>query len=147
MTRWQLREWLEKHVSQIVMTDAVWNGGIAETRKIANLAETFGVPLVLHNVAGAVCHAACMHLGAHIPNLYYVESVRAFYKQYFAVLTDFSPTVSDGHLEIPSGPGLGVNLLESALHRDDLLRQISDGDGLAKGRRAMGDHWAVEEIR
>ena len=147
MTRWQLREWLEKHVSQIVMTDPVWNGGIAETRKIANLAETFGVPLVLHNVAGAICHALCMHLGAHIPNLYYVESVRAFYKEYFAVLTDFAPTVSDGHLDIPDGPGLGVNLLDSALERPDLIREISEGTGLAGGRRAMGDHWAVEEIR
>lgn len=147
MTRWQLREWLEKHVSQIVMTDPVWNGGIAETRKIANLAETFGVPLVLHNVAGAICHALCMHLGAHIPNLYYVESVRAFYKEYFAVLTDFAPTVSAGHLDIPDGPGLGVNLLDSALERPDLIREISEGTGLAGGRRAMGDHWAVEEIR
>ncbi len=64
MTRWQLREWLEKHVSQIVMTDPVWNGGIGETRKIAALAETFGVPLVLHNVAGPICHAAAMHLGS-----------------------------------------------------------------------------------
>jgi L-alanine-DL-glutamate epimerase-like enolase superfamily enzyme len=36
MTRWQVREWLEKHVSQIVMTDPVWTGGIAETRKIAS---------------------------------------------------------------------------------------------------------------
>ena len=147
MTRWQLREWLEKHVSQIIMTDPVWNGGIAETRKIANLAETFGVPLVLHNVAGAVCHAVCMHLGAHIPNLFYVESVRAFYKEYFPILTDFAPTVSDGHLDIPAGPGLGVNLLDSALERADLIRQVSAGDGLAGGRRAMGDHWAVEEIR
>lgn len=147
MTRWQLREWLEKHVSQIVMTDPVWNGGIAETRKIANLAETFGVPLVLHNVAGAICHAACMHLGAHIPNLFFVESVRAFYKSYFSVLTDFVPTVTDGHLDIPDKPGLGVNLLDSALERDDLIREISDGEGLAQGRRAMGDHWAVEEIR
>ena len=147
MTRWQLREWLEKHVSQIIMTDPVWNGGIAETRKIANLAETFGMPLVLHNVAGAICHALCMHLGAHIPNLYYVESVRAFYKEYFAVLTDFAPTVSDGHLDIPEGPGLGVNLLDSALERPDLIREISEGTGLAGGRRAMGDHWAVEEIR
>ena len=147
MTRWQLREWLEKHVSQIVMTDPVWNGGIAETRKIASLAETFGVPLVLHNVAGAVCHAACMHLGAHIPNLYYVESVRAFYRQYFGVLTDFAPKVSDGHLDIPDGPGLGVNLLDAALQRDDLIRQHSEGAGLAGGRRAMGDHWAVEKIR
>ena len=147
MTRWQYREYLEKHVWQILMTDAVWNGGIAETRKIANLAETFGVPIVLHNIAGAICHAACMHLAAHIPNLYYVESVRAFYKEYFAVLTDFRPTVSDGHLDIPSGPGLGVNLRESALQRADLIRAVSDGEGLARGRRAMGDHWAVEEIR
>ncbi|MCE2473844.1 MAG: mandelate racemase/muconate lactonizing enzyme family protein [Anaerolineae bacterium] len=147
LTRWQYREWLEKQVCQILMTDAVWNGGIAETRKIANLAETFGVPLVLHNIAGAICHAACMHLGAHIPNLYYVESVRAFYKEYFDVLTDFRPTVSDGHLDIPAGPGLGVNLRDSALQRDDLIRAVSDGEGLARGRRAMGDHWAVEEIR
>lgn len=147
MTRWQLREWLEKHVSQIIMTDPVWNGGIAETRKIAVLAETFGVPLVLHNVAGAICHALCMHLGAHIPNLYYVESVRAFYKEYFPILTDFAPTVSDGHLDIPAGPGLGVNLLDSALERADLIRQRTAGEGLAGGRRAMGDHWAVEEIR
>ena len=147
MTRWQLREWLEKHVSQIVMTDVVWNGGIAETRKIASLAETFGVPLVLHNVAGPICHAACMHLGAHIPNLYFVESVRAFYLSYFDVLTDFKPALIDGELDLPRGPGLGVNLREAALERDDLRRQISQGAGLASGRRAMGDHWAVEEIR
>ena len=87
MTRWQLREWLEKHVSPIVMTDPVWNGGIAETRKIASLAETYGVPLVLHNVAGPICHAAVLHLGVHIPNLYFVESVRAFYQTYFPVIS------------------------------------------------------------
>jgi galactonate dehydratase len=147
LTRWQLREWLEKHVSQIVMTDPVWNGGIAETRKIANLAETFGVPIVLHNVAGPICHAAAMHLGAHIPNLYFVESVRAFYKTYFPIMSDFAPKVVDGHLAIPDGPGLGVSLRSEMLERPDLIQQISEGEGLAKGRRAMGDHWAVEEIR
>ena len=147
MTRWQYREWLEKHVSQIVMTDALWNGGIAETRKIANLAETYGLPIVLHNVAGAICHAVCMHLGAHIPNLYYVESCRAFYKGYYGVLTDYSPSVSDGHFALPEGEGLSLNLRESALERDDLIREVSEGAGLAGGRRAMGDHWAVEEIR
>ena len=148
MTRWQYREWLEKHVSQIVMTDPLWNGGIAETRKIANLAETFGVPLVLHNVAGAICHAACMHLGAHIPNLYYVESVPSLLsRNTINVLTDYTPTVTDGHFALPAGAGLGVNLRESALQRDDLIRKMSEGEGLAGGRRAMGDHWAVEDIR
>ncbi len=147
MTRWQLRDWVANGVSQIVMTDPVWNGGIAETRKIAAMAEAYGLPLVLHNVAGPICHAACMHLAAHIPNLYYVESVRAFYKTYFPILSDLAPSVLDGHLAIPEGPGLGVTLREEVLKRPDLIRQVSEGEGLAKGRRAMGDHWAVEEIR
>lgn len=147
MTRWGVREWLEKHVSQILMTDPVWNGGIAETRKMAAIAESYGVPMVLHNVAGPICHAACMHLGAHIPNLYFVESVRAFYQTYFPILADFTVAPANGHLNIPDGPGLGVNLNPSALERSDLTRQITEGEGLAKGRRAMGDHWAVEEIR
>jgi L-alanine-DL-glutamate epimerase-like enolase superfamily enzyme len=147
MTRWQLREWLEKHVSQIVMTDPVWNGGIGETRKIAALAETFGVPLVLHNVAGPICHAVCMHLGAHIPNLYFVESVRAFYRTYFPILSECEVTVVEGRLSIPEGPGLGVTLRPEMLTRPDLVRQVSEGEGLAQGRRAMGDHWAVEAIR
>jgi galactonate dehydratase len=140
-------EWLEKHVSQILMTDPVWNGGIGETRKIANMAEAFGIPLVLHNVAGPICHAACMQLGAHIPNLFFVESVRAFYKSYFPIISNLAPTAEGGHLGIPEGAGLGVTLNEDMLTRSDLTREISQGQGLAQGRRAMGDHWAVEEIR
>jgi hypothetical protein len=40
-----------------------------------------------------------------------------------------------------------VTLRPEILERPDLTREISEGEGLAKGRRAMGDHWAVEEIR
>jgi len=148
MTRWQLREWMEKHASQIIMTDPLWNGGIAETRKIANMAEAFGIPMVLHNVAGPIGQAVCMHLGAHIPNLYYVESVRSFYKSYFSELTDYAPLLNrDGCFGLPVGPGLGLTLTEKALNRPDLKRTVSDGAGLAVGRRAMGDHWERENIR
>lgn len=147
MTRWQLREWLEKHASQIIMTDPVWNGGIAETRKIANMAEAFGVPLVLHNVAGPICQAACLHLAAHIPNLFYMESVRAFYRTYFPLLSEYAPTPNaDSTFDLPSGPGLGVSLRDDAVKRAS-QRQVSEGAGLAAGRRAMGDHWAHEDIR
>jgi len=55
MTRSQLREWLEIHVTPIIMTETVWNGGIAKTRKIAGLAETYVVPMVLHTFAGPIC--------------------------------------------------------------------------------------------
>lgn len=150
MTRWQLREWMEKRAAPILMTDPVWNGGIGETRKIASMAEAFGLPLVLHNVAGPICHAVCMHLGAHIPNLFFMESVRAFYKTYFAEFSDYAPTPADGHFDLEpllSRPGIGVTLNPAMLARPDLVRQISEGGGAADGRRAMGDHWAVEHLR
>ncbi|MFZ4825908.1 MAG: mandelate racemase/muconate lactonizing enzyme family protein [Phototrophicaceae bacterium] len=147
MTRWQLRDWIQEGITQIVMTDPVWNGGIAETRKIANLAEAYGIPLVLHNVASPICHAVCMHLGAHIPNLFFAESVRAFYKTYFSEMCGWTPTIENGNMTIPDGVGLGVELTPHMLSHPKLTRLVSDGEGLAKGRRAMGDHWAVEEIR
>ncbi|MEO8391639.1 MAG: mandelate racemase/muconate lactonizing enzyme family protein [Chloroflexota bacterium] len=147
LTRWQIRDWLHNGVSQIVMTDPVWNGGIAETRRIANLAEAYGTPLVLHNVAGPICHAVCMHLGAHIPNLFFVESVRAFYRSYFAELSDYAPIPQSGGFTVPNGPGIGVSLNEKVLSRADLTCEISSGDGLAVGKRSMGDHWSVAEIR
>ncbi len=147
MTRWQVREWLEKHVSQFLMTDPVWSGGIGETRKMANMAEAFGTPIILHNVAGPFCHAAALHLGAHLPNLAFVESVRAFYQTYFSELSDYTPQLEDGHFAVPSGPGLGVRLREEVLSRADLRREVSEGPGLAVGRRTMGDHWEREEIR
>jgi galactonate dehydratase len=142
MTRWQVRDWLERHTTQILMTDVLWNGGIAETRKIAAMGEAYGVPLVLHNVAGPVCHAACMHLGAHLPNLYFAESSRALYKTYFGQLSDYRPRVTGGGFAVPEGTGLGINLRPEALAREDLVRQTSEGAGLAPGRRAMGDCWA-----
>ncbi len=137
LTRWQLREWLEKHVSQILMTEPLWTGGITETRKIGVLADTFGIPLVLHNISGPVGHAACMHLGAHISNLFMVESVRAFAQTYFPAVSNLAPRVVEGRLSVPGGPGLGVTLRPDALERSDLSRSVTDESTLAAG----GEHW------
>ncbi|MCO6450975.1 MAG: mandelate racemase/muconate lactonizing enzyme family protein [Caldilineales bacterium] len=147
MTRWQLREWLEKHVCQILMTDPLWNGGIGETRRIANMAEAFGVPIVLHNLSGPICHAVCLHIAANIPNLYFVESSRALYQTTFPALTDYAPNPVAGHFGLPEGPGLGIQFRPEALTESRVIREVSDGAGLAVGRRSMGDHWEREEIR
>ncbi len=147
MTRWQVRDWLANGVSQILMTDPLWSGGVGETRKMAAMAEAFGIPLVLHNVSGPICHAVCMHIGAHIPNLFFVESARALYKSYFGLLTDYAPVPENGHFTTPEGPGLGLSFRPEALARSDVVIQRSEGTGSAVGRRAMGDHWEREAIR
>jgi galactonate dehydratase len=137
LTRWQMREWLEKHVSQILMTEPLWTGGVSETRKLANMAEAFGTPLVMHNISGPVGHAAVMHLGAHIPNLFMVESVRAFCQTYFPIFSNLAPCVTAGTLPVPEGPGLGVEILPAALAREDLSRVVTDATTLT----AAGDAW------
>ena len=75
-----------------------------------------------------------------------VESVRAFYRGYFPQLSELEVQPEAGTLGLPQGPGLGVTLRPELLTRADLQRQVSEGAGLAQGRRAMGDHWAVEEL-
>jgi hypothetical protein len=62
-------------------------------------------------------------------------------------MSGLTTSARNGHMPIPEGPGLGIELLPEMLERADLTRQTSEGEGLAKGRRAMGDHWAVAEIR
>ncbi|NDJ52247.1 MAG: mandelate racemase/muconate lactonizing enzyme family protein [Chloroflexi bacterium] len=141
MSRWGLRDWLVKQVSQIVMTDPTWSGGISETRKVASMAEAFGVPIVFHNVAGPVCHAVGIHLGAHVPNLMFLESCRAFYKSYYGEISSCRPQLTPDGFDLLEGPGLGVELLPGALERSDLVIQTSDGEGLAAGKASMGDHW------
>jgi len=74
MTRYQFRELLENGAAQFIMPDIVWCGGFTEARKIAALADTYYLPLCPHNCGGPVQHAASIHLAAHVPNLFILES-------------------------------------------------------------------------
>ncbi len=149
MTRWQIREWLEKHTSQILMTVPVWNGGIAETRKMANMAEAFGnadnTPQRGRDVLsrGVLCIWQRLSRTCSTSN-----SVRAFYKN---LLPDHCRQRTAGRgrpfRAAPKRWSGSKRLRPAMRERDDLARVVSGGDGLAVGRRAMGDHWERELIR
>lgn len=148
LSRWQMRDWIANGVSQIIMTDVAWTGGIAESKRIANMAEAYGIPIVFHNAGGPIAHMASLHLAAHVPNLFELEMVRAFYNTYFRELTDVDVKIHDGHVAIPSDrPGLGVDFLPAVWERADIDVQTSEGTGRAQGIRAMGDSWSKPEIR
>jgi L-alanine-DL-glutamate epimerase-like enolase superfamily enzyme len=112
------------------------------------MAEAFGLPLVLHNAGGPISHAANLHIAANIPNLFELETIRAFYHTYFRELTDLDVQVSDGHTALPAErPGLGIDLNPDLWKRDDLHVQVSEGEGKAVGVRAMGDSWSKPDVR
>ncbi len=109
-TRWGFREWIEKQAAAIFQPDLSHAGGIFEVRKIAALAETYYAGIAPHCPLGPISLAAGLQLDAAIPNFVCQEQVSlgdGYLKQPFVV--------HDGHVDLPTGPGLGIEVDEEAL--------------------------------
>jgi galactonate dehydratase len=109
-TKWGFREILEKRAAAILQPDLCHAGGIHEVRLIAGMAEAYYAALAPHNPLGPISLAACIQLDAAIPNFVAQEHTtlgEGYLKQPF--------TVRDGYLELPTGPGLGIELDDDAL--------------------------------
>jgi L-alanine-DL-glutamate epimerase-like enolase superfamily enzyme len=120
--KWSYADLLRKDAASYVMLDPAWTGGLTEARKIAVMADAHYLPIALHNCSGPILHAANMHLAAHIPNLYILESVRRHYQKEFPqVSTLISAPASDGCFPLPAGPGLGVELKPEFLKRANVV--------------------------
>jgi L-alanine-DL-glutamate epimerase-like enolase superfamily enzyme len=103
---------LERRAVDVVTADVQWTGGLTEARKIASLAETFGVPLAPHDCTGPVSFAACVHLVSSQPNGLIQETVRAFLRTWYRELVEGLPETREGHVSPTGEPGLGVRLRE-----------------------------------
>jgi L-alanine-DL-glutamate epimerase-like enolase superfamily enzyme len=106
--------------ADVIQPDAAISGGISECRKIAALAETFGVPIVPHSAAGPLALAANVHLSSTLPNLWMLEYTFTFDRVWRDLLKEpiLSPeAIVDGQLPVPNGPGLGVEIDEGAWSR------------------------------
>jgi L-alanine-DL-glutamate epimerase-like enolase superfamily enzyme len=120
MTRFGFRELLENRAARIVMPDICWCGGISEAKKIAAMAETQYLPVAPHNCGGPILHAASLHLAANVTNLYILESVRRHYLDaYRGIVTQTLPP-TEGEFALPPGPGLGVELCDDVMNREDV---------------------------
>jgi L-alanine-DL-glutamate epimerase-like enolase superfamily enzyme len=127
MTRWSFRELLSNGAARIIMPDISWCGGISEAKKIASAAETMFRPVAPHNCGGPVLHAASLHLAANLTNLFILESVRRHYDDEYRGLVTTTYACRDGAFDLPSGPGLGVELSEETLARPDATVFRCDG--------------------
>ena len=109
-SRWAFRDLLETGAAGVVMLDLSWCGGLSEARKIAAMAEAWHLPVAPHDCTGPVVLIASTHLSLNAPNALVQESVRAFYKTWYRDLVTALPTVKDGFITVPEGPGLGAAL-------------------------------------
>jgi galactonate dehydratase len=113
------RELLDREAVQVVIVDLSWSGGISEARKIGTLAETYGIPVTPHDCTGPVVLTASTHLSVHLPNAPLQETVRAYYTGWYRELVTALPTIENGRIRPPDGPGLGTSLLPELHERPD----------------------------
>ncbi|MCY0150373.1 mandelate racemase/muconate lactonizing enzyme family protein [Hoeflea sp. G2-23] len=93
----------------IVQPDVTKVGGLSEQRRIARLAEDFGVRYVGHGWNTALGLAADLQLAAALPNVDLVEYIGGSAYVDNIMAKPFSLD-ADGMLTIPDLPGLGVTL-------------------------------------
>ncbi len=104
------KDLLDTGVAGVVMPDLSWCGGISTARKVAAMAEAHKLPIAPHDCTGPVVLSASTHLSLAMPNALIQESVRAFYKTWYGDLVTALPTVENGMITVPPGPGLGMEL-------------------------------------
>jgi len=109
-TKWGFRDILEKKAAIVLQPDLCHAGGITEVRLIAGMAEAFYASIAPHNPLGPISLASGVQIAASIPNFLCQEQVSlgdGYLKQPF--------TVNAGYLDLPTGPGLGIELDESKM--------------------------------
>ncbi len=114
LSRWEFREVFEKQAVSYIQPDGSHAGGITELKKIANMAEVYYIHIMPHCAIGPVAFSACMQVDAVVPNFLVQEQVDVG----LGVGLLVEPwQVIDGHIELPTNPGLGFDLIESEVEK------------------------------
>lgn len=87
-------------------------GGIANTLAVADMALAHGSYIAPHQSGGPVASAVCLQLAACVPNFLIQEHFDAFNEPWTGDLVTWHPRIdpANGHLSLPEGPGLGIDL-------------------------------------
>ena len=121
--RQSFQPWFNARAFDIVQPDVTKVGGISEERRIACMAQDYGIRFIPHGWNTAVGLAADLHLASAFPDTDLVE---------YLIGSPFIDEIkvggwkldADGMLAIPSTPGLGIEL------NPDILKKYTGGVNL-----------------
>ena len=103
---------LQRGAVDFVTVDVGWTGGLTEAKKVADLADTFTVPVAPHDCTGPVSLAVASHLACAQQNGLVQETTRAWLRTWYTEIAEGLPEVSGGFLRVSDRPGHGVRLLD-----------------------------------
>jgi L-alanine-DL-glutamate epimerase-like enolase superfamily enzyme len=119
---------LEAGIMDMAAPDVQKCGGIGAFRDIATLCDLYGVPVAAHNIASPLGTVAGAHLAAAVPNFlameYHARDV-PWWDDFVNRTNGSGPILSNGSIDLPEGPGLGVQI-----DPDVAERYLTDGSDL-----------------
>ena len=116
-TVWGFLPLLQERCVDILQPDCGQTGGISQMKKIAALAEAFFVPLAPHCTMSELGLTASLHVTAAIPLFLIHEAYLDGHIMPPGVARKDWEVDKDGYASLPSGPGLGVEIDESAFEK------------------------------
>lgn len=117
------RRHFEARAFALAQPDMGIAGGFTGVRQIAALAAAHGVYIQPHNCGGPVSTAACANLSFATPNFLIQEIFPVWPEDDRLDMVDapLERTIVDGHLPLPTRPGLGMEFQPEYLERCELL--------------------------
>jgi galactonate dehydratase len=101
---------LEAKGAAIIQPDVLHAGGITEIRKIANLAEAYGVEIAPHQCSGPIAHVASLSAMSCCRN-FLIQEWEGADDAVFQELTNGTyPVQEHGSVTLPGTPGLGLTV-------------------------------------
>jgi len=107
------RPFFEQQSVDVAIIDTPWNG-VAESLKIAAMADAYEVNVAPHNFYGHLATMMNAHFAAVVPNLRIMETDPDMVPWQDDLVT-VTPRIEDGHLILPTGPGWGTEIDEDAV--------------------------------
>lgn len=114
------RELFEKRAVDIAMPDMQKCGGLLETRKIADMAHAYYIPLAPHCVVSPVGYMASCHVCAAIPNFLVLEWHWLPRRDLWRNFVKEGEIIDKGFVAVPDRPGIGVEMNDEAVRKAQL---------------------------
>jgi L-alanine-DL-glutamate epimerase-like enolase superfamily enzyme len=94
----------------ILNTDLRNTGGMLETKRIADMAAVFGLPLATHNTGSQVYTWTAIQWAASVRDYVACETITGMGDWMDQVLALDQPYIQDGFIRVPDKPGLAIEL-------------------------------------
>jgi len=116
-TRHTWRPFIEKQACDIIQPDVQKCGGLLETKRIADWADLYYMPMACHNLCSPVGTIASGHACAAIRSFITLESDSVELPHWQDIIKHDGPIYKNGYLELSNKPGLGVELNEKVCRK------------------------------